>query len=124
LRTLDGVERALRCFRKHVAVGGLIVVEPWFAPGQLDPSRVTRNSAEANGVRIERVSRIEIDGRASRIHFDYHVTDASGVRTATEVHDLGLFTPEEMLATFDAAGTHVDYDETGLDGRGLYLARA
>jgi SAM-dependent methyltransferase len=124
LRTLDRVELALRCFRKHATVGGVIVVEPWFAPEQLDPSRVMRNTAEANGVRIERVSHIEIDGRLSRIHFDYQVTDSTGVRTATEVHELGLFTPEEMLATFDAAGLQVDYDESGLDGRGLYLARA
>jgi SAM-dependent methyltransferase len=124
LRTLDRVERALRCFRKHAAVGGLIVVEPWFGPGQLDPSRVMRTSAEANGVHVERVSRIEIDGRLSRILFDYHVTDATGVRTATEVHELGLFTPEEMRASFAAAGLQVDYDETGLDGRGLYLAHA
>jgi hypothetical protein len=121
--TLDRVERALGCFRQHLADGGVIVVEPWFAPGQLDPSRVMRNTAEAGGLHIERVSHLEIDGHLSRLHFDYTLTDATGVRTATEVHELGLFTPAEMLAAFAAAGLHVEYDQTGLDGRGLYLAR-
>ena len=123
LRTLDAVERALRCFRQHIAAGGIIVVEPWFVPGQLDPSYVMHNTAEASGLSIERVSHLEIDGRLSRLRFDYRLTDATGVRTATEVHELGLFTPTEMLATFAAAGLQVEYDETGLDGRGLYIAR-
>jgi len=123
LCTLDRVTCALRCFGRHIADGGIIVVEPWFAPGQLDPSYVMRNTAEAKGLLIDRVSHTEIDGRLSRLRFDYRLTDATGVRTATEVHELGLFTPAEMLTTFVAAGLQVEYDERGLDGRGLYVAR-
>jgi hypothetical protein len=123
VRTLDAVERTLRCFRRHLNDGGVIVVEPWFPPGRLDPSRVTRNEAETNGLRIERTSRVEVDGQLSRLRFDYTLTDATGVRTATEVHELGLFTSDEMLAAFAAAGLHAEYDEAGLAGRGLYTAR-
>src|SRR6266508_1481571 len=54
LRTLDRVVRALTCFREHLAPGGVIVVEPWFAPGVLDVNRVARNIGEANGVRVTR----------------------------------------------------------------------
>ena len=57
LQTLDRVSRALTCFREHLAPGGMIVIEPWFAPGTLDPERVSRHSGEANGVRVSRVSR-------------------------------------------------------------------
>jgi hypothetical protein len=123
LCTLDRVESALRCFRRHTATGGVIVVEPWFAPGQLDPSYVMRNTAEAGGLHIERVSHTDIEGRLSRLRFDYELTDATGVRTATEVHELGLFTSAEMLTTFSLAGLQVEYDAIGLDGRGLYVAR-
>jgi hypothetical protein len=72
---------------------------------------------------VERVSHTEIDGRLSRLRFDYTLTDASGVRTAAEVHELGLFTPAEMLGAFEAMGLDVEYDPIGLDGRGLYVAR-
>jgi SAM-dependent methyltransferase len=123
LCTLDRVESGLRCFRRHTAIGGVVVVEPWFAPGQLDPSYVMRNTAEAGGLHIERVSHTDIEGRLSRLRFDYQLTDATGVRTATEVHELGLFTPAEMLTTFSLAGLQVEYDAIGLDGRGLYVAR-
>ena len=123
LRTLDRVGRAFGCFREHLAPGGIIVVEPWFLPGVLDPTKVVRQSAEANGVSVSRVSRVEIEGTLSRIHFDYEITDATGTRYATEIHELGLFTPAELLQTFQAAGLRADHDPKGLTDRGLYVAR-
>jgi SAM-dependent methyltransferase len=123
LQTLDRVSRAFTCFREHLAPGGVIVIEPWFAPGALDPQHVSRNAGEANGTRVSRVSRMEIEGSLSRLYFDYEITDASGTRRASEVHELGLFTPAELLRTFQEAGLHADHDPKGLTDRGLYMAR-
>ena len=39
-----------------------------------------------------------------------------------ETHELGLFTVEEMKASFAEAELKVNYDEKGLTGRGLYIA--
>ena len=124
VRTLDCVTAALTCFREHLAPGGMAVVEPWFGPGVLDPARVARNAGEADGVRVSRDSRVEIDGRLSRLFFDYEITDATGTRHVSEVHELGLFTDAEMLDAFRGAGLQADYDRQGLTGRGLYVARA
>lgn len=123
LRTLDRVEAVLRRFREHLAPGGVIVVEPWFQPGVLDITRVFRSSAEATGVRIERSAHNEIDGRISRTHFEYDITDAAGTRHASEVHELGLFTTAEMIDAFHRAGLEVEHDPTGLTDRGLFIAR-
>jgi len=123
LTTLDRVRQALTCFREHLAPGGLIIVEPWFGPGVLDPQRVFRDEREANGVRVSRVSRAEIDGRLSRLHFDYEITDATGTRRSSEVHELGLFTTAELLAAFQGVGLRVEHDPKGLTDRGLYVAR-
>jgi hypothetical protein len=57
LTTLDQVRRAFTCFRDRLTARGIIIVEPWFAPGVLEPGRVTRQMAEANGTRVSRVSR-------------------------------------------------------------------
>ena len=114
---------AFKIFREHLAPGGIIVVEPWFAPGVLDPTRVTRQTGEAHGIRVARVSRMEIEGTISRLHFDYEITDTTGTRRASEVHELGLFTTDELLRTFQEAGLHVEYDRKGLTDRGLYVAR-
>ena len=123
LQTLDRVTRALSCFREHLKPGGVIAIEPWFAPGVLDPERVSRQTAEAPGVRVSRVSQVETEGRLSRIHFEYEITDGAGTRRASEVHVLGLFTTGELMQTFRDAGLDADYDPKGLSDRGLFVAR-
>ena len=123
LQTLDRVSRAFKAFRDHVTPGGVIIIEPWFAPGVLDPTRVTQQTGEAHGIRVARASRLEIDGTISRIYFDYEITDTTGTRRASEVHELGLFTTDELFRTFQEAGLHVEYDPKGLTDRGLYVAR-
>jgi SAM-dependent methyltransferase len=122
LETLDRVRRAVRCFREHLAPGGVLIVEPWFAPGAMDPDRVVKNTVEAGELQVTRASRVEIDGRVSRLFFDYEITDGAGVRHASEVHVLGLFTHEELLATFRDAGFEVEHDPVGFTDRGLYIA--
>jgi len=122
LQTLDRVSSAINCFREHLAPGGVIMIEPWFGPGVLDPARVTQQVGEGNGVRVSRVTRVEVDGRFSRLCFDYEITDATGTRHASEVHHLGLFSTEELMRTFREAGLEADYDPKGLSDRGLFVA--
>ena len=123
-RTTDRVIAALRCFRAHLEPGGLIVVEPWFSPGVLEDGRISLNTAEAPGLKVCRMARTEVDGRVSRLHFQYLVGRPSGITHATEVHELGLFTTEEMLSYFREAGLEARHETEGLIGRGLFLARA
>ena len=123
LQTLERVTAALRCFRRHLAEDGVIVVEPWFAPGVLSDGPGSTRRAEAGGVRVERTSHTIVEGRLSTLIFNYRFEDASGVQVAREVHELGLFTQAEMMASFRDAGLAATYDSSGLTGRGLYVAR-
>ena len=122
LKTLDLVTRTLIRFREHLEPGGVIVVEPWYPPDTLDATRVARHAGEANGIRVSRVSRIEVDGRLSRFIFDYEITDRTGTRRAHEVHELGLFTTAELMEAFRTAGLDVTHDPQGLSDRGLFAA--
>ena len=45
----------------------------------------------------------------------------AGIEHAAETHELGLFTPEEMVGAFTAAGFQVEHDAEGITGRGLYV---
>ena len=123
VRTVDGVTSAIACFREHVAPSGVIIVEPWLAPGVLADGYVSSAVNEAGGVRVERRARTEVDGRMSRLHFDYDVLDHGRAYQATEVHELGLFTVDEMRGAFEINGLSVEHDPNGLTGRGLYVAR-
>ena len=122
VRTLARVESALRCFREHLADGGVVLVEPWFPPGFLTDGFVMRNEGADDGVRIVRNSRTEIDGRISRLHFDYEITDARGTRRTQEIHELGLFTVDEQLAAFTRAGLDARFEPVGFCDRGLFIA--
>ncbi|HEY2375252.1 MAG TPA: class I SAM-dependent methyltransferase [Gemmatimonadaceae bacterium] len=123
VRTLDNVRRALERFRAHLAPGGIVLVEPWFAPGVMQHGRVSINTAESNDVRVARMAHTEVDGRLSRIRFEYLIGRASGIEHVTEMHELGLFTTEEILDSFQQAGLLATHDPHGVDGRGLFLAR-
>ena len=124
VRTLERVRSTLECFRAHLAVGGIVLVEPWFAPGALERGRVFVKTAEAEGVNVCRMSHVEIEGRLSRLRFEYLVGRSTGLEHLSELHELGLFTVEEMLAGFREAGLDATHDPLGPYGRGLFLARA
>jgi SAM-dependent methyltransferase len=123
-RTLSNVRSALACFREHLAPGGVVIVEPWFPPGVLEPARTDTHTVELQGRRITRGSHIELEGQLSRVRFDYEIHEAGGVRRASEVHELGLFTTDDMLLSFQGAGLVADHDPHGLTGRGMFVATA
>jgi SAM-dependent methyltransferase len=123
-KSLERVVQALACSREHLAAGGIIVVEPWFTPEALRPGHTTSHTVDSPPLRVVRTSRLDIAGRLSRLTFEYEVIGPQGITHATELHELGLFTVDEMMGAFAAAGLSVSYDPAGLSGRGLYLGRA
>jgi SAM-dependent methyltransferase len=123
VRTLENLTRTFLNFRNHLADNGLILVEPWFTPETAQPNRFDLVTAESDEVKVARASHSEICGRISILRFDYLVTRPEGITHATEIHELGLFTVEETMASFRDAGLDVEYEPKGFFGRGLYLAR-
>jgi SAM-dependent methyltransferase len=123
VKTLDHVQRALDRFRAHVADDGLVLVEPWFAPGVLTDGRVSVKTAESPDVTVVRMTRITVDDRLSRLEFEYMIGRSSGIERASELHELGLFTTEEMMECFERAGLNATHDPKGPSNRGLFVAR-
>jgi SAM-dependent methyltransferase len=123
VRTLEGVRAALARFRAHLAEGGVVLVEPWFAPGVLDPARISVDTAKGEGIAVCRMARVDVEDRLSRFHFHYLIGRPTGIEHAAEVHELGLFTIDEMLSAFRDAGLRAEYEPGGPAGRGLYIAR-
>jgi SAM-dependent methyltransferase len=123
VRTLDNVRRALERFREHLAPGGIVLVEPWFAPDVMQHGRVSINTAERDDVSVARMAHTEVDGRLSRIRFEYLVGGSSGIEHLSEVHELGLFTTDEQLRAFQEVGLKASHDPVGVAGRGLFVAR-
>ena len=116
---------ALESFRAHLNPGGVAVVEPWFEPQAWHPGRVYVHRSESDSLHIVRMSHSDVRDRVSLLEFHYLIGTEKGVEHRTEHHDLALFTREEMMRAFGAAGfEEVAHDPKGLIGRGLYTARA
>ena len=123
VRTLAALEQAFRCFAQHLAPNGVVMVEPWFPPERMVPGHQSNRSAEAHGVHVDRRGTTFIDGRLCRIRFDYTLVEAGITRHTSEVHELGLFTGEETLRAFAAAGLDAKHEADSPSHRGLYIAR-
>lgn len=123
VRTLENMGRTFERFRRHLAPNGVVFVEPWFPPGVLQPGRIFITTAESPEVSVARMSVVEIEDRLSRIRFEYLIGRSTGIERTSEVHELGLFTTEEMTECLSEVGLTANYEATGLSDRGLLVVR-
>ncbi len=116
---------AYGCFRSHLDAGGIAVVEPWFEPDAWEAGRVSHEVHESDGTVVVRVNRSGRSGATSILDAHHLVSlDGGPVTHLHERHVMGLFTRDEHLAAFAAAGFDAEHDPEGLMGRGIYIATA
>ena len=129
LQPVGELRRAVATMAAHLAPGGVLVVEPWYAPDAWDDEcardgtvdLLVVDEPDRKAVRLCRSSR---RGRRSALDFDYLVADAAGTRRFHERHELGLYDRSEYVAAFEAAGLDPTVDDHGLWGHGLVLGVA
>jgi SAM-dependent methyltransferase len=121
LMTVEALEAAVAAMARHLEPGGVLVVEPWLSPEAVRIPHVGAVFVDEPELKIARVNTIEVAGRTSSFDFHFLVGTPQGVEHFVEHHELALFTREEHLAAFRAAGLQVDHDPEGLMGRGLYI---
>ena len=107
----------------HAKPGGVVIVEPWFYPGQLSEHYVsTRHIDKGPQLQIIRMSRTTIAHNISTLHFHYMVGTPQGIETFAEEHHVTLYTQRQYLLAFELAGLHnITSEMPGISGRGIYL---
>jgi hypothetical protein len=106
---------------EHLEPGGVLAVEPFFAPEQVSGGHVQMLCVDEPDLKITRMSTLEVHDGTARIEFHYLVGQAGEIEHLLEPHELSLFRHEDYTSAFGAAGLKVEYDPEGLMGRGLYL---
>jgi len=124
VRTEQGLRSAIASMTCHLDAGGLLVVEPWLTPDDWKDRFAAAVFVDQPELKIARLSAHEREGTLATITFHYLVGTPDGVEHFTERHETGLFTVEQHLEAFRAAGLDVEHDPEGPMGRGLYAAIA
>ncbi len=123
--TRERLRQAAASMARHVAPGGLLVVEPWITPDAWMPEHVHALFVDEPELKIARMNLGAPLGDSIVLEFEYLVATPEGIDRFTERHEVGMFTDEEYLEAFEAAGLEVELDPEGLMGRGVYIgARA
>ena len=123
MTTPDDLSAALTTMGDHLVDGGVLVVEPWFTPDQWHDGSVYSESAKAGDLAVARVSRSWREGDDSLIEMHYALARPERTWSFTEIHRMGLYTTEQQVEVFRAAGFEVEHEWPGISGRGLFVAR-
>lgn len=121
MTTKADLQTAVKNMSRHVAPGGVLLVEPWFTPDQWRKGYVTAVRVDKPDVKIVRMSHSGKRGQLSLINFQYLIGTSKGIEHINEQHELGLFTHEEYMNSFTKAGLITTHDPEGIFGRGLYI---
>ncbi|MEM8488645.1 MAG: class I SAM-dependent methyltransferase [Bacteroidota bacterium] len=121
---LESLHEAMASFKAHLKPDGILIIEPWFAPGYLTDKKVFLHSSETEDLSVSRMSYTELKDTTSILHFEYLLGNAEGITSFSEKHQLTLFTKAQMMDSFIATGFEVTHQEGGPSGRGIYVGQA
>ena len=122
VRTEERMRAAIRCMRRHLNPGGVLLIEPWFTPEAYWTGTITANNAEQGDLKIAWMYTSEREGDLSVLDIHYLVGRPTGIRTLHERQELVLFTERQQLDALSAAGLEARHESDGPFGRGLYVA--
>jgi SAM-dependent methyltransferase len=121
VKTKSRLQKTIRNMSAHLLPGGVLLVEPWFAPNEWHAGRVFTVEANKPDSKIVRMSLSSKRGSISILEFQYLIGTPKGIERDTEFLELGLFTKKEYLEAFHLAGLKTIHDIKGVDGRGMYI---
>jgi SAM-dependent methyltransferase len=123
----DELDAALAAMARHVAPGGVLLLEPWLTPETVRPGGVRDLvcATTDDGV-VARAASSRLDGHVAVISFAWAIATADGVQTAEEHLRLPIFSQQRYLTAVERAGlTPRWHDGPGLwAGRGLVIGRS
>jgi len=121
VRTPENLRTTVANIARHLEPGALTLIEPWFTPETYWSGTVTANFVNDPDLKIAWMYLSERRSNLSVLDIQYLVGTTDGIERFNEVHELGLFSHQEYLDAFRAAGLIVEHDPVGFFGRGLYI---
>jgi len=123
LKTPENLRQGVLTLARHVAPGGLLLIDPLYPPESYWEGRVTMNTLDRPDLKIAWMYVSEREDRVAKHHQHFLVGTPDGIEVFDEIHELGLFTDSDYRDAFAAAGLDTSYDDIGPMNRGLYIAK-
>ena len=123
VETAEGLRQAVENMRRHLVEGGVLVIEPWLGPDEIEDGHTHVVVAEEAERKVVRIGHTRVRGKISEIQFHFVIADRAGVEHFEERHRLGLFSRREYEEALEQSGLQVFYEPEGLSGRGVYVGR-
>lgn len=121
LPTTQRLEQTIASFARHLAPGGVAIVEPWLRPHEWEEGRLSARFANLPDIKIARMLVSRRDDCVAILNFHYMVGMSDGIRTFEEMHRLMLFGDEQYRSAFLRAGFELHQGTQVLDGRDLFV---
>lgn len=104
----------------HVRPGGVLIVEPWFAPEQWNDGQSMSLEVKRPGYIASRINVSRSEGDVAIVHFACSEATEIGVRQWEEMHRLLLITPQRYEHAFEQAGLQTSFAPSTLP-RGAWI---
>ncbi|MCD0452137.1 class I SAM-dependent methyltransferase [Actinocorallia sp. API 0066] len=125
LRGTTDLDSAVLAMARHLAEGGVLVIEPWYFPDTFIDGYVSAHAVRNSAQGIARVAHSTRQGDATRMEIHYLLGDAAtGVRHRSEVDYLTLFSRADYEDAFARAGLSAEYLTLGDGTPGFFVAVA
>ncbi|MGP8071568.1 MAG: class I SAM-dependent methyltransferase [Thermoplasmata archaeon] len=122
LRNEREIRQAFRAFASHLLPGGVLLIEPWIAPGQYRPGHVSLDVYQDATTKIVRAGTARRRGTTSRIVFDYLLgEEGRGFRHVREVEDLRLVPYRRLRRLLAETGLSVRWVGPDPKSRGVLV---
>lgn len=121
MTTPADLQQAVNTMARHVAPGGLLMFDGWFAPDQFDPNRIGILAIDEPNFKLARTYRNQKNGTLSIMEMHHLVNTPERADYFVERHEMGLYTPDEYVAALQSAGLRAEVDPIGPAERGFYI---
>ena len=122
-QTVGNFRAAIASMSRHLRIGGLLMIEPFFTPDTYWTGHVKMNLLDQPELKIAWMYASEREGDLGIMDNHFLVGRPSGVEHFTEVHKMGLFSRADYEIAFGEAGLSLEYDDEGPGGIGFYIGR-
>ena len=121
VKILESFRAAIRAMARHVAPGGLLLIEPFFTPQTYWVDHLTLNEVSRRDLKIAWAYVSKREGLIALLDIHYMVARPSGVEHFVDRHEMGLFSDQDYRDAFAEAGLTVHHDPVGPAKAGLYV---